>query len=58
MLIDSCGILVFENLDDFAKDTWRNGDIFVCPWDVFNNGDLDRGEVLIAKSSFLCLCPS
>jgi hypothetical protein len=50
--------LLLEEFDDFIQDSWENGKVLVCPWYVLKDWDLNRGEVLIAKPSFLCLCPS
>jgi hypothetical protein len=46
VLIDSGGILVFENLDNVRQDAWGNGKVFVRPGNVLNNGYLNRREVL------------
>jgi hypothetical protein len=46
VLIDSGGILVFENLDNIGQDVQGNGKVFVHPGNVLNNGYLNRREVL------------
>ena len=58
MLVYASIDLLLEEFDDFVKDSWGNGEVLVCPWDVLNDWDLNRGEILIAKMSFLFLCPS
>ena len=53
MLIYSCSGFVFEYFDNIMKDASGDGQVFVHLRDVFNNGDLDRSEILIAKLPFL-----
>jgi hypothetical protein len=58
MLVYSRGGFVFENLDNVVEDAGGYGQVLVCPGDMFNNGDLDRGEILIAEPPFLLFRPS
>jgi hypothetical protein len=57
MLVHARCKLVLENLYNVTYDAWRDGDILMCPWNVFNNGDLNRREVLIAETPLLHFCP-
>ena len=58
MLVHAGIDLLLEEFDDVVQDSWGNGEVLVCPWDMLNDWDLNRGEILIAKTSFLFLCPS
>jgi hypothetical protein len=50
MLVYSHGGFVLENFDDIMEDAGGYGQVFVRLRDMFNNGDLDRGEVLIGTA--------
>ena len=58
MLVHAGIDLLLKEFNDFIQDSWGNGEVLVCPWDVLNDWDLNRGEILIVKMSFLFLCPS
>jgi len=46
-----------EELDDFLKHAWGNGEVLVRPRDMFNNGNFDRREVCITKTAPLRFRP-
>ncbi len=58
MLVYSRGGLVFEYFDNIVKDAGGDGQVFVRPRDVFNNGNLDGSKILIAEPSLLLFHPS
>ena len=58
MLIHSRGGLVFEYLDNLIKYASGDGQVLVGLGNMFNDGDLNRREVLIAEPSLLLFLPS
>jgi len=54
VLVYTCSELLLKKLDDIFKDAWENGEILLCPRNVFNNRDLNGREVLITKPALLC----
>ena len=57
-LVNACHNFLLEDFDDICKHTWRNRKVLVHPRGMFNNGNFDRGEIVITKPSLLCFHPS
>jgi hypothetical protein len=41
MLVHACSELLTENLDNIFQNAWRDGEVLVCLWDMFNDWDLN-----------------
>jgi hypothetical protein len=57
MFVNSSGELVPKDLNDLIEDAGRNGDVLLDPGDVFDNWNLDGGDVVVAELTFLGFSP-
>jgi hypothetical protein len=58
VFVNACSELLPKNLNDLIEDTGWDGDVLLDPWDVFNDWDLDGGDIVVAKATLLSLSPS
>jgi hypothetical protein len=57
VLVNTSGELVPKDLNDLIEDAGRNGDVLLDPGDVFDNWNLDRGDIVVAELTFLIFSP-
>jgi hypothetical protein len=48
---------IMDNFDKFVMETWRDGDILVDPWRMWNRRDADWGEEILTELSFFLFNP-
>ena len=56
--IDTGSKFVFENLNDVIQDAIGNWDVLISPGDVFDDWNLDWGEVVITEAALFLFGPS
>jgi hypothetical protein len=57
VFIDSCSKLFSEYLDDIVLYAWGNQEVVICPRNVLNHWNFDRGKIVIAKAALLSFHP-
>jgi hypothetical protein len=57
VLINSSSELVPKDLNNLVKDAGRDWDVLLDPRDMFNDRNLDRGDIIVTKSTFLGFGP-
>ena len=57
MLVHSGCELIPKDLYDLVEDAGRDGDVFLDPWYVFDDRDLDRGNVVVMEPTLLHFGP-
>jgi hypothetical protein len=41
VLVNACGALLLEEVDDLIADAGQDGNVTVSPWNMFDNGDFN-----------------
>ena len=57
MLVNACCKLLPKDLNDLVEDTSGDRDVLLDPGDMFNNRNLDWGDIVVVEMTLLGLGP-